>query len=68
MASKIAATFRLEDDILEAMLGIKDTEGILITVQVRKALEMWFGHRAGAGGLLAEIVTTEGGGDDTIPD
>jgi ribbon-helix-helix CopG family protein len=38
---KTAATFRLEDELLEALQMVKERDGIPVTEQVRRAVRMW---------------------------
>jgi hypothetical protein len=38
---KTAATFRLEDELLEALQLVKERDGIPVTEQVRRAVRMW---------------------------
>lgn len=45
-----AATFRLDDDVLEALGRIKERDGIPVSEQVRRALAAWIelkGEKAG---------------------
>ena len=41
MSPKTASTFRIEDELLDALRRVKDRDGIPITEQVRRALLMW---------------------------
>ncbi len=41
MAPKTASTFRIEDKLLAALHAVKERDGIPISEQVRRALEMW---------------------------
>ena len=41
MSPKTASTFRIDDELLEALRTVKDRDGIPITEQVRRALLMW---------------------------
>jgi hypothetical protein len=40
-AAKRAATFRLDDEIVDALQQVKDQHGIPLTEQVNRALELW---------------------------
>jgi Ribbon-helix-helix protein, copG family len=41
MTPKRAATFRLEDELVEALQILKDRDGIPVTEQIRRAVKMW---------------------------
>ena len=45
MSPKTAATFRIDDEILEGLRTVKDRDRVPISEQVRWALEMWLESR-----------------------
>jgi antitoxin component of RelBE/YafQ-DinJ toxin-antitoxin module len=38
---KTASTFRIDDELLDALQKVKDRDGIPLSEQVRRALKMW---------------------------
>lgn len=60
-AAKRAATFRLDDELVDGLQQIKDSHGIPLTEQVTRALEMWLetmgvSVRRPAGGKSMKLV------------
>jgi hypothetical protein len=45
-AKKGVSSFSLSADIMDAMLRIKEVDGIPLSQQAERALRMWLGHRA----------------------
>lgn len=41
MSPKTATTYRIDDEILEALRALKERDGIPVSEQVRRALLMW---------------------------
>jgi hypothetical protein len=38
---KTASTFRIDDELLDALQKVKERDGIPLSEQVRRALKMW---------------------------
>ena len=41
MSPKTASTFRIENEIMDGLRAVKERDGVPISEQVRRALEMW---------------------------
>ena len=41
MTPRVATTYRIDDDILEALRVVRERDGVPVSEQVRRALKMW---------------------------
>jgi Ribbon-helix-helix domain len=45
MSPKTSTTYRIDDEILEALRAVKQRDGVPVSEQVRRALLMWLESR-----------------------